>query len=299
MLRSLPVIGLVMLLAAGCASPRPAPVQDHLWEGEMRILPGDTTFIPCGTQRKLQITGPGLDSLARRYAWLQTRPGQWIKTWCNGHLDAPVGRQADSLLVATSYAHMDAAVHCPLAPVDSLSGRYVAHAAVPGGQHTEQLEFLPNGSAVIITTTPSLHAEVDGTWGLNSAGELLFEETGKRYAFKYERMPGKLVRHLPNGMMVEYLRTGPAERLSGAFGRTARWLAAVSTSTGHSMRASDLRPMMRLDSLFPDTTGQLALRRSAADTLGLDHKALTILWPATETVGDAVQLMRHHLQPQR
>ena len=41
------------------------------------------------TPELVQELQAGLDSLARRYAWLHTMPGQWIKTWCNGWLAAP------------------------------------------------------------------------------------------------------------------------------------------------------------------------------------------------------------------
>ncbi|HRN36712.1 MAG TPA: hypothetical protein PLV70_04240 [Flavobacteriales bacterium] len=285
-------LAVLLLSACGSGGAGGAPsAPDVLLVGEMRISSGDTIFMPCGTQRRLRITGPGLDSLARRYTWLQTGPGQWIKAWCNGHLTAVPG-SADSLLVAASYVHMDAAVHCPPVPLDTLAGRYVARAAMPGGEHLEQLDLLRGGDAVITTTMPGVDAEVDGTWGLNSDGQLIFEEAGKKFAFRYTLNDGGLVRHLPNGRTVEYVRTGPPERLSGAFGRTARWLAAVSNAHGRGMQAGELRPTMRLDSLFPDPATRDVLRKSARDTLAMDEQHLNAAWHDAATVRDVVQLMR-------
>lgn len=270
------------------------PVPERSWEGELRILPGDSSFMPCGTQRRLRITGPGLDSLAHRYAWLKTLPGQWIKSWCSGHLAAPVAAGTDSVLVAAAYAHMDATVHCRPLPVKEAAGSYVAEAAVPGGTHREQLNFFPDGSATVITSTPSMHAEVDGHWGLNSDGHVIFEELDKKFSFEYGHSPGQMARALPNGSKVVYRLQGPADRLAGDFGRTARWLAAVAAAQGDSLQPGELKPEMRLDSLFPDEAARAALRLSAADTLALDEHDLAALWPAAETIEDVVQLVRRH-----
>ncbi len=202
------------------------------------------------------------------------------------------------MLFASAYAHMDPAVHCPPLPVANAAGRFVAETAVPGGMHREQIDLFPDGEATITTTTPSMRAEVDGHWGLNSDGRLVFEELGKHYTFEYARGPGQLERTLPNGGLVFYHHAGPADRLEGTFGRTARWLAGVAMAHGHVLRAPDLRPAMRLDSLLPDTASRHALRISAADTLGIDGEAMDKLWPAAATVEDVVKLMRHHLEPQ-
>lgn len=291
---------LAFLLAACTPAPKGEPPHAaKLWEGELRILPGDTSFTPCGTLRKLQVTGPGLDSLARRYAWLHTMPGQWIKTWCNGWLAAPRGAGADSVLVAESYAHMDADVRCAPVPVDSLAGRYVAEMPFPGGVHTEELDFLPGGRALIISILPAVYAEVDGLWGLDSDGRPAFEEAERRYSFRYVRVPGGLVRRLPSGNQVEYKYTGPAERFTGAYARTARWLAAVAAANHHPVNAAEILPAMRLDSLFPDPASRAALRASAGDTLLMDERKLASSWAAATTVQDAVQLMRTRLRDAR
>lgn len=291
---------LAFLLAACTAAHKDEPPHAAtLWEGELRILPRDTSFMPCGALRKLQVTGPGLDSLARRYAWLQTSPGQWIKTWCNGWLAAPRGAGADSVLVAASYAHMDADVRCAPVPEDSLAGRYVAEMPFPGGVHTEELNFLPGGQGLIISIMPAVYAEVDGRWGLNSDGVLTFEEAERRYTFRYERTADGLVRRLPSGNLVAYRYTGPAERFTGAYARTARWLAAVAAANHHPVNAAEILPAMRLDSLFPDPASRAALRASAADTLLMDERKLATSWAAATTVQDAVQLMRIRLRDAR
>lgn len=276
--------------------PSPPPMA---WEGELRILPGDTAFMPCGIHKAYRLTGPGLDSLARRYAWLRTVPGQWIKAWCNGYLQAGPAESTDSVLTATAYMHMDSEVNCPPVPVDGLAGSYLAEAEVPGGIHTERLEFQLGGDALIITTAPGIRAEVDGRWGLDSDGDLLFTEADGRYSFHYGHKAGRLVRPLPAGRAVAYRRTGPADRLAGAQGRAARWLAATARAQGRPVQAGDLRPAMRIDSLFPGTAAQEALRRSAADSLGLNEHQLRTTWPAAQTVHDVTKLMRTHLRAER
>jgi hypothetical protein len=284
-------------LAACTDTPAPQPVAERNWEGELRILPGDSLFIPCGSTTHFRLTGPGLDSIAHRYAFLYTQPGQWIKTWCSGHAIAGKGAHGDSILVCASYMHMDPNVHCPPAPVDSLSGTYVAKSTMVGGAHTETLVFLPDGEATIISTAPGLYAEVDGRWGINANGSTLFQEANNRYSFEYHWHRGKLLRAMPGrNDSVAYQRTGPAERLTGAFGRTARWLASAATAGGNPVQPENLRPYTSLDSLFPDVEVRQAIRSSARDSLGLDDKGLVNVWDAASTVQDVTLLMRSRIQ---
>jgi hypothetical protein len=297
-MRHLPLLFIALAAWSACGQGEKT-FPDRNWEGELRILPGDTAFMPCSAHRAYRVSGPGLDSLARRYAWLQTERGQWIKTWFSGHLAPGAQKNTDSVLVATAYQHMDAHVHCTPLPLDSLSGSYEAQAEVLGGTHLERLNFLPGGDAVIITSTPSLHAEVDGHWGLASDGRVVFEESGGHYSFAYRLEGGNLFRDLPNGQHVSYRRTGPADRMAGTFGRTARWLSAIAAVQGDTVLPGSLRPNMPLDSLFPQPGVRAALRSSAMDSLGLDEHSLAGTWDAASTVRDVAQLMRRHLQAAR
>ncbi len=268
------------------------------WEGEVRILPGDTAFVPCATTLRYTLTGPGLDSIAHRYAFLSTTKGQWIKTWCTGGVPAGLSASKDSVLNCTAYMHMDPAVHCPPLPVDSMSGTYRVKAPIAGGVHTETLLFLPGGDATIVSTAPGLHAEVDGRWGLNPAGNVIFEERQQRYSFEYIWKQGQLVRPMPGrNTLVKYDYVGPAERLSGAFGRTARWLAAIAKANGLPLQPEDLRPAMRLDSLFPSATAHAALQASARDSLALGNNQAAAAWEAATTVEEVTLLVRNRMPP--
>ena len=290
---------LLPLLIWSCASKesKPAQAAERNWEGEVRIQHGDTAFVPCGSTMNYRLTGPGTDSIAHKYAFLLTQPGQWIKTWCTGHATAATSGPYDSLLVCAAYMHMDATVHCPPTPVDSLSGTYTAKAAIAGGQHSETLIFLPDGGATIISTAPGLYAEVDGSWGLNANGTPIFQEARNRYTFEYRADHGRLERAMPGrNDQVVYVRTGAADRLTGAFGRTAQWLAAEATAAGYPVQADRLRPTTSLDSIFPDATARNALRASAKDSLGLDEKQLVNVWDAASTVQDVTLLMRSRIQ---
>lgn len=303
MLKWMPCLLLALATLAACTTAPETTEEgpeDAIWEGELRILPNDTAFMPCGIHRAYRLTGPGLDSLSRRYAWLKTVQGQWIKTWCSGHLAAPPPGGGDTVLVATAYGHMDAEVLCPPVPVDSLVGTYEARSEAIGGEHVERLDFISGGQALIITTRPGLYAEVDGRWGLDADGDIRFTETDHRFGFYYGWRNGMLERSLPNrGSVVTYRRIGPADPMAGAPGRTARWLAAVSGSVGRPLQAGDLQPSMPLDSLFPDTAARSALRRSAADTLGFNDHQLATTWRTTTTVHDVTKLMRIRMQAAR
>lgn len=291
-----PLCGL--LFGAGCSIPAgPADHASIPWEGELHILAGDTVFVPCGQSNHMPVTGPGVDSLARRYNGLKAVDGQWIKTWCNGYALAIDGRPGDSMLVATGYLHMDAEVHCPPIPVEGLAGSYLAVAEVANGQHTEQLEFMPDGRALIITSTPDLYAEEDGHWGSDNDGDIVFTEAAGRFSFYYGRTNGGLVRPLPaRDTEVAYRYTGPADELAGAHGRISRLLAATANAQGMVMDARDLRADMPLDSLFPDEGVQVGLKAVLADSLDMDLEAMDRFWGRGSTVGNLTKLMRTHLR---
>ncbi len=289
-LHHLAFLSAICALAACTSAPGPQPVAGHYWEGELRILPGDTSFAPCGSLVPLKLTGPGVDSLARRYAWLRTVQGQWIKTWLQGHMAACGTAHHDSMLVATAYGHMDVAVDCPLVPADSLAGSYRAEATATNGTHLEELEFLPDGRALIITTKPQLYAEVEGSWGMDHDHDIMFREARDRFRFLYIRQGGALVRPLPNGNLVVYRPMGPARPLVGAFGRVAKWVQALRPEGALDPLA--LRPAMRLDSLFPDAAAQALLYSSVADSLALNEAQLGQLKNNMATLGELAALLR-------
>jgi hypothetical protein len=182
-------------------------------------------------------------------------------------------------------------------PVDSLAGSYLAEGTVPGGIHREQLEFLPDGGALIITTSPGLYAEVEGRWGLDSGGDVVFTEEQGRFSFYYGRKGNQLVRPIPRqGMEVVYRLSGPADGLAGAFGRVARSVAAAADAQGIPLNPTDLRPGMPLDSLLPDPGSQAALKAALADTLELDQDGRDRLGAPGMTVGSLTKLMRARMR---
>ncbi len=288
------------LLAVACG-PGTTAVHERNLEGEVSIQPGDTVFMPCGALRSYRISGPGLDSIAGRYAYLVTKPGQWIKTWCQGYL-VPAGNDGrDSMISVTRYMHMDAEVHCRPIPDATTAGSYRKAPAgiVPSSQ--EQLLLFPNGDATsIITNMDNMQIESDGRWGINSGGLVALSLLQPKFTYLYKPGPHGLQRILPDGAIGgTYAREGPADRMQGTFGRTARWLASVATANGHAVTAEDLRPAMLLDSLFPDPASRAALRASASDTLVMDEDRLNKVWPTADNVQEVNILMRMHLRTGR
>ena len=274
------------------------PAKQSNWEGEVRILPGDTSFMPCGTHKALRLTGPGLDSIAQKYVYLVTKPGQWIKTWWEGNIAAAGDGKPDSVLLATRYLQMDAEVHCTPIPNKALAGSYLRTTPRRGLPSNEQLLFFPNGDATDIITNPDgMHVESDGRWGVNSDGQLSYSPDMPHFTFTFIIEQGQLVRILPNGKIgPTFTREGPADRMSGTAGRTARWLASVATAHGHTVLPEDLRPAMPLDSLFPNAASRAALRASAGDSLGMDEERLNSIWGTADKVGEVTILMRMHLR---
>lgn len=260
-------------------------------EGELRILPADTSFMRCGSLHPVAATGPGMAELAARYNALQPATGQWIKTWCTGSM-APLPN-GDSILVVEAYAHMDPEVQCPLVPVDSLAGEYLVEGPVPGGVHRERVLFFPDGRARIISTAPGLYDEVDGQWGLDSDHDPVFNQEDGQFTLQYYFEGGVLVRLLArSGAGLAYERRGDADPMAGAYGRTARWLSTLTGATGSRIAPEALRPSTPLDSILPDPRSQDLFWQQAADSLGstgIQRQDLT-------TVGDVFKRMRTRLR---
>lgn len=287
----------ILVLAYGCkeAGSSEKTSADTYWEGEVRILPGDTAFTECGTTTPIRLTGPGLDSIAHRYAYLHIATGQWIKTWLSGHLFLPAPGQ-DSVLHATSFMHMDSEVNCPPVPNDQMTGKYVSISGGSLGIVTQEIMLLPGGDAVFTTTAAdSPLIEDDANWGLDADRDLVLELPQRHAKFFFTWEKGGLRSQLPNGAPgPAYKLSGPADRMEGSFGSTARWLAAVATAQGDTLRAENLRPGMSLDSLFPDPADRAALRASAVDTLGMAEQDLNSVWGTADNVKDVNALMRNH-----
>ncbi|MGB6048575.1 MAG: hypothetical protein WBG34_13345, partial [Flavobacteriales bacterium] len=207
------------VLVYGCHGPvaTEQPASDPAgtnFQGEVRILPGDTAFGPCGSLAVFRLTGPGLDSIAHRYTYLNTVPGQWIKTWLSGHYAPDPAGGPDSLLIAERYMHMDVAVTCPPVPDRRMAGNYVADPAQHADARTTRLLLLPNGDATSFTSSNTMHTEVDGHWGINKDGQLIFVEYDGKYSFAFAQEQGRLVRVLAgNARGAAYVREGPPVRL--------------------------------------------------------------------------------------
>lgn len=295
---------LAMFLAFtfGCqvAGPNGKPVVDKHWEGDVRILPGDTSFVECGTTVPMRLTGPGADSIAQHYTQLSTLPGQWIKTWCSGQMVLP-GPGLDSVLQASHYLRMDSSVNCIPVPNEHMAGKYVSISVGQTGLITEQNLLLQGGDAVSSITAPNAPlTEDDGNWGIDANGDLVVQlpERKAKLTFMWEK--GGLRSKLPNGAPgPTYRLAGHADRMDGTFGRTATWLAAMAKDQGDTLRAENLRPSMALDSLFPRPAARAALRASAADTLGMTEQELDRVWNAARTVKDVNALLRSHFREVR
>lgn len=298
--------GLPLLWLAACSTPPAPPAApaalsaDTLWEGEVRIVDNDTVFSPCGSLRRYALTGPALDTIAGRYRHFRRSEGQWMRTWTNGHRTL---RGQDTVLLATTFLHLDPAVFCDPVADSAHGGSFVARYADPMGERTMRLELFPNGDALMLTTLQNgaTANEVDGRWGLDKDG-LIATNWPQRNIYRRYRLKGNVLLPQPStGNGNEMTRDGVADRQRGAYGRTARWLAkAASKAQGRPVLPTDLAPSTALDELFPTPQQRADLRAAARDTLGFNEERMAREWDAVATVRDVVPLVRLvHLRDNR
>jgi len=80
--------------------------------------------------------------------------------------------------------------------------------------------------------------------------------------------------------------------MTGAAGRTARWLAAAATAQGRPTMPESLLPTTPITALFPTPEALQRLRAEAMDTLGLDTESAALRLDAAVTVRDYMLMMR-------
>lgn len=286
--------------ADGTTTVRPDSARDTSWIGEVRITAGDTTIRLCGSGKRYRLTGPALDSIAPKYRYFNTRPGQWMKVWCTGHLGVigPSDRP-DSALITGLYQHLDASLQCDPVPDGRLVGAYAVDFQDPTGRRTVRMDLFADGNVTMYTRNgreqPAV--EEDGRWGMDSDDRVTVVWPQREQTMHYRYTEGRLTSDMPgSATVVTLLREGPADRLHGAFGRTARWLSTQATAGGHPVAAGDLLPATPLASLFPTEEARAALRASARDTLGLDDQRLRLEWDAIADVQGVVALMRMRMR---
>lgn len=306
-MRSLPFAALALLLSAGaCRTPSGTDAADGTaprdtnWIGEARITAGDTTIRLCGSGKRYRLTGPALDSLAPKYRYFRTRPGQWMKVWCTGHLGVvgPAGRP-DSALITGTFQHLDASLQCDPVPDGRMAGSYAVDFQDPTGARSVRFDLFEDGLVTMYTSNGhgSATVEEDGRWGVDSDDRVILAWPAREQSMRYAYTEGTLTSDMPGaGSAVVLRRTGPADRMYGAFGRTARWLAAQAAASGQAVRAEDLRPSTRLATLFPTPESRTALRAAAADTLRLNDQRMRLEWDAVEDVQGAADLMRMRIR---
>ncbi|HEY0978643.1 MAG TPA: hypothetical protein VGE21_14315 [Flavobacteriales bacterium] len=272
------------------------PARDTTWVGELSITAGDTLFMDCPTGRKYKVTGPAMDTLYRRYRYFRTKPGQWMKTWLTGHLGTTqIHGHTDSALVAVTYMHLDGALRCDPLPRPALSGSFVARFQDPMGERVVRMDLFPDGEVTSITTLANgaQRAEEDGIWGMDSEEQVVVEWPHREHTMLFRVVDGDLVSQLPHATGAQVMeRDGPADRMRGAFGRTARWLSATAAQAGHPMPAEEIRPGTRMSTLFPTPEGRAAVRAQAPDSLLLSDERLRREWDAVEEVRSVVVMMR-------
>ena len=292
-----------LLVGCGINGIGPASVRpDTNWIGETRITAGDTEVMLCENGKHYNLTGPAVDTIYQRYHGVNTRGGQWMKLWVTGHLGVTTRNgNPDSALYAATFLHLDGALHCDPVPNATMAGTYRVDIVDPIRTRSLLLLLFPEGDATMITDLRDGQAlyEEDGRWGTDSDDHVKLEFLQRNQAMTFRYADHRLISEMPgpgNGFIFD--GTGPPDRLQGAFGRTARWFAAVGTAQGRPLDLATLRPTTAIAEIFPTDKERDALRASARDTLALDDTRLRLEWGAVSTMRDAVSMMRMHMRVQ-
>lgn len=295
------LLSFALLIGLGsCTAPSGTPgapeaaIRDTNWIGEARITTNDTVIRLCGSGKRYRLTGSALDSMAAKYQYFRTREGQWMKVWFTGHLGVvgPADRP-DSALITTAYQHLDASLSCDPVPSERVSGSYTVAFDDPTGHRSVRFDLFPDGLVTMFTHNGGTTVEEDGHWGVDSYEHVALVWPQREQTMLYTYTEGTLSSDMPGaGAAIVLKRDGPADRMHGAFGRAARWLAAQASTSAGTVRPEDLLPRTPLSELFPTPESRASLRKAAADTLGLKEQRMHLEWDAVVDVQGVVDLMR-------
>lgn len=295
------LVYLSSLLALGSCVDTPdatdgtVPAQDTNWMGEVRMTKGDTVIRLCGSGKTYRLSGPDMDTLAYRYVHARMNTGQWMKVWCYGHIGAlRNGDLIDSTLFAVKFQHLDASLHCDPIPDTRVAGDWKLLELDSLHPRDIHLHLFSDGLATMIT---DLHTgtivEEDGTWGMDVENRVnvIWPQRMQTMIFNWD---GRALTNTTGvrGKTVTMTRQGDADRMAGAAGRTARWLAASATAQGRPTRAEDLLPGTPIAELFATPAAMQALRKEALDTLQLDQESAALSLEGAKTVRDFTLMMR-------
>lgn len=274
------------------------PLLDTNWMGEVRMTKGDTVIRVCGTGKTYRLTGPDMDTLAYRYVHARMNTGQWMKVWCYGHLGTmSIGGTAgllDSALFAVKFQHLDASLHCDPIPDARVSGNWKLDDLDPLHPRDIHLHMFMDGNATMIT---DLHQgapmEEDGTWGMDVENRVnvTWPQRQQTMLFAWDGTSLINTSTVP-GKTIIMRKQGAADRMAGAYGRTARWLAAAATAKGKPTRPEDLSPGTPIAELFPTPAALQSLRTQALDTLQMSTESAALRLDAAVTVRDYALIMR-------
>ncbi len=298
-----PPLLLLLALLTGCGpgggqSGAPSVLTDSIWDGEMQVTGQDARFMACGSGIRYAMTGPGMDSTLRLYDSQRSLRGQTMKVWLTGHLAEQHPGTHDTAFVVARIEHIDATLSCPPRPNRALAGRYEMVLDEPQGRRVLITELFPNGEVLNTAWLPGKEKpfEMDGTWGVNSAGEVVINwpqlEKKARYGVTENTLTFRDV-NAQRGVPVPVLhRTGPADRMGGAFGRVVRWMAAVSARHGGAVDSTTITLATPLGELVTTPELTQAMTDSAVTWFPLSPQQQRLEWPAMSTVGDMVALKR-------
>jgi len=293
----LPVLVLVSCVdrppAGDPIAPTPA---DTTWTGEVRMTAGDTSIRICGKGAVYRLTGPAMDTIAQRYTGARMNTGQRMKLWVTGHFGTlSEGGIVDSALFAVRFQHLDASLRCDPIPDARVSGDWKLEDVDPRRPRDIHLQLYTDGAALMITDLRNGQPpfEEDGTWGVDGDGTVHVNWPARAQTMVLKWTPGTLIGtdHRP-GMRVTLHKAGEADRFAGAFGRTARWLAATATAQGRPTALRDIRPTTRIDTLLPSPEGRRVLREQALDTFNLNTRDAAVRLDAALTARDYALLVR-------
>jgi hypothetical protein len=296
-----PFLGALLLWSCGPkadAPPAVPPPADSTWAGELQVTGPDIRFMACGTGIRYAVTGPGTDTTLRLYNSQRSVTGQTMKAWLTGHLAEQHPGARDTAFVVARIEHIDATLTCPPRPKPMLAGRYELVLDEAQGRRTLVTELFPNGEVLNTTWLPgkALPFEMDGTWGVNGAGEVeihwpMFDKRAT-YGVTENTLTLRSPAPAKGSPAFSMRRTGPPQRMGGTFGAVVRWMHAVCAAQGLPLDSTRITVATPLGDIVTSTAVRDAMTDSAITWFPLNADMQRVQWPAMSTVGDMVALKR-------
>lgn len=281
------------------ANDKAGPELVHM-EGEFRISSGAPQFMNCDDYKNFRAVSPGMKSIELSYNNFIAIPGDPIKMWISGYLDAQDVSGSgllDSVVVIEKVLEMNANDRCPTRPLTKGVGRYRTVLDTSNAfTRTIELDLYDSGLAIMYTYMHEgmIPAEESGEWGINSNGDVLITWTRREqdmlFSLSNEYLASKMFH--PDGKKLVLKLQGPPIFPAGRMLEVIDMMKTLAAPY-HDTTGMEIVYSTTINSLIPDSLGMQPVYDILGERYEVSKEKMRSRSMYFENAEDVLQFIRY------